>query len=130
MRILPTRLSTGPVLVSTRRMRIATHSPPALTTLERVLQPLPATQSTTLNSLASYGMERGDFSTTMQQLVWMRMEISMRMESLRPVEDILRYIHDQSIKLLSFHIISCLTIFIVDGVGQDVCYGLWSFQMC
>ena len=130
MRTWHTRLSTGPVLVRTRRMRIATHSPPALTTLERVLRPLSATQSTTLNSLASCGMEREDSSTTMQQLVWMRMEISMRMGSLRPAEDTLRYIHDQSIKLLLFHIISCLTIFIADGVGQDVCYGLWSFQMC
>ena len=49
MKIWPIRLSTGQVHVSTRRMRIATLSPPALIILERVLLPLSATQSIILN---------------------------------------------------------------------------------
>ena len=49
MMIWHTWLSSGPMHVIMRRMKIVTRSLPLLTTLERVLQLLPATQSTTLN---------------------------------------------------------------------------------
>ena len=90
-------LNSGPVHVSMQRMKIATLSLPLLTTLERVLQLLPATQSTTLNWLANCGMGRRNSSTTTWQPVWMKMGMPMRMESLRPVEDILRYIQCDSL---------------------------------
>ena len=49
MKIWLIKLSSGPVHVHMRRMKIATLNPIPLTTLERALQPLPATLSTTLN---------------------------------------------------------------------------------
>ena len=67
-------------------------------------------------------------------LALMRMEIWMKMESLRPVEDTLRFVTSYiifpgSILLLPTHLF--ISFFLcVDGLGQDLCCRLWIIQMC
>ena len=104
-------------------MKIVAPNQLPLTTLERALQPLSATLSTTLNWLVSCGMQRRGSTTTMLQPVLMRMGKLKTMEGMKHVADIPRsLLQPTTAELIETHS--------TDGVGQDVCCWLWSFQMC